>query len=408
VNTLTAMRTAFTVGAAVVALLMLPGLGVQPRAHETVNTSVTFDREISRILTRKCLPCHAPGRLAFPLTSYEETRPWARAIEAEVLARRMPPWRGVPGYGRFANDGGLSGRELQLLVAWVEGNGPKDAAQRLVANVDQFRTPRERRLKADLDRWRHGRPAIVRQIGGGRPASDQADPVGAVDIDLRLVNDTLVRGIEFIPADRRTLRGASFYVRETGQWLGSWTPWHGASLLPAGTVHRVPRGAHVIARLHGSGVGAGAVAGAAVRAAGSAAVAGTVGLHTGRGTRCTSDIVVGGVPTAATVRATAAVTADTAVLALLPELPPEAASIEVTASRPDGTRTTLLFAKDLLPAWPTPYILETPVALPAGSVLTMVVHAREGTGGGRSAVRMMVASTDPSGCAGPSSGGRAR
>ena len=90
---------------------LLLGWTLWPRpaeSHETVGTSVSFEREIARILTRRCLNCHSDRNLAFPLTTYEETRPWARAIQEEVMARHMPPWRAVPGYGKFANDGALT------------------------------------------------------------------------------------------------------------------------------------------------------------------------------------------------------------------------------------------------------------------------------------------------------------
>jgi len=59
-----------------------------------------------------------------PLTSYEEARPWARAIREEILARRMPKWHIVRGYGDFVNDPSLSAFEVALIVAWVDGGAP--------------------------------------------------------------------------------------------------------------------------------------------------------------------------------------------------------------------------------------------------------------------------------------------
>ena len=48
-------------------------------------------------------------------------------MRTEVLRRHMPPWAAVPGYGEFANDNGLTLREAQFLVSWVEGLGPRNA-----------------------------------------------------------------------------------------------------------------------------------------------------------------------------------------------------------------------------------------------------------------------------------------
>ena len=64
-----------------------------------------------------------------PLTTYEEVRPWAKAIKHEVLTRRMPPWGAVKGFGAFRNDASLSLPEIAVISSWVEGGAPKgDAA----------------------------------------------------------------------------------------------------------------------------------------------------------------------------------------------------------------------------------------------------------------------------------------
>lgn len=94
-------------------------------AHDRISTKVTWDREIAPIIAARCLSCHRPGgRAPMPLTTYEEARPWARAIKEEVLARRMPKWHVVRGYGDFANDPALSSFEIALIAAWVDGGAP--------------------------------------------------------------------------------------------------------------------------------------------------------------------------------------------------------------------------------------------------------------------------------------------
>jgi hypothetical protein len=60
-----------------------------------------------------------------PLTTWSEARPWAKAIKEEVLARRMPPWNAVRGYGAFANDPSLSAFEIDLIAAWADGGAPR-------------------------------------------------------------------------------------------------------------------------------------------------------------------------------------------------------------------------------------------------------------------------------------------
>ncbi len=96
------------------------------RAHDPVNSNVTWTGEIGRLVQARCVGCHvAGGRGPMALTSYEEARPWAKAIREEVLARRMPKWHAARGYGEFANDRTLTPFEIALFVAWVDGGAPK-------------------------------------------------------------------------------------------------------------------------------------------------------------------------------------------------------------------------------------------------------------------------------------------
>ncbi len=57
--------------------------------------------------------------------TYSEGRPWAVAIKEEVLARRMPPWGAVKGFGDFRNDQALTPEQLELVVSWVDGGVPE-------------------------------------------------------------------------------------------------------------------------------------------------------------------------------------------------------------------------------------------------------------------------------------------
>src|SRR5260370_17543843 len=77
--------------------LLLPALG---QAHEPITTKLTWTAEISRIVHKRCASCHRPGGAApMSLVTYDESRPWAKAIPDEVAARRMPPWGPVTRLG---------------------------------------------------------------------------------------------------------------------------------------------------------------------------------------------------------------------------------------------------------------------------------------------------------------------
>src|SRR5262249_37955862 len=60
----------------------------QPAASQG---QVTFARDVAPILQRSCQNCHRPGSVApMSLLTYEEARPWARAIKQRVSSREMP------------------------------------------------------------------------------------------------------------------------------------------------------------------------------------------------------------------------------------------------------------------------------------------------------------------------------
>jgi hypothetical protein len=95
-------------------------------AHESITTKLTWAREISRIVHMRCAACHREGGAApMSLLTYEEARPWAKAIQEEVLERRMPPWGAVKGFGDFVNDMALTQEEIHLLSDWVDGGAPQ-------------------------------------------------------------------------------------------------------------------------------------------------------------------------------------------------------------------------------------------------------------------------------------------
>src|SRR5437773_8733513 len=93
------------------------------------STPVTFNKSVLPILQKNCQICHRPGEIApMSFLTYQDTRPWAKAIKAAVVARKMPPWFADPAYGHFANDKTLSGAEIVTHNAWADsGAGEGDA-----------------------------------------------------------------------------------------------------------------------------------------------------------------------------------------------------------------------------------------------------------------------------------------
>src|SRR4026208_2360839 len=81
--------------------------------------SPTFYKDVLPILQKNCQTCHRPGEVApMSLITYEQSRPWAKAIKTAVQTRKMPPWFADPDYGHFENDRRLNTREIETITAW--------------------------------------------------------------------------------------------------------------------------------------------------------------------------------------------------------------------------------------------------------------------------------------------------
>jgi len=331
-------------------------------SHETVNTTVLFDREIVAVLNRHCVMCHVEKGPAFPLETYEQMWLQKRKVSAAVLARHMPPWPAFSGYGRFANENVVTLRESQFLVSWMEGLGPRNAGK-VFTNTSNPTGPAPQAVRAhvDLDAWPIGQPDLVRELPQVSVDTADTNDVRRLVVDLGLTADQRVRALEYLPGDRRVVRAAVFTVQETGQWIGSWTPWYGFTKLPESTAYRVPAGAHLVAEVH-------------YQPAKERVVdRGRVGLFFDpRASEAVSDVVVTSTG-AKRLQGETTFMADTTLLALRPDVGPGVSSVEVSARRPDGGADVLLFAKDFS-RWLTPYILAEPMRLRKGTRLVVTAY----------------------------------
>jgi hypothetical protein len=139
-------RTHFGVGTgygvgmgAVVALLLqaaAPLASAQPAP--AARAAVTFAKDVAPILQKNCQECHRSGDVGpMSLRTYEEVRPWARAIKTKVVAREMPPYRyDKIGIQHLKYDLRLSDKEIQTIVRWVDGGAP-------LGNVADLPAPRQ-------------------------------------------------------------------------------------------------------------------------------------------------------------------------------------------------------------------------------------------------------------------------
>src|SRR4029453_10892908 len=105
------------------AYALFVGLSGVARAADT---PVTFTKDVAPILYKSCVECHRPTMFApMSLLTYEEARPWARAMKQRVVKREMPPWSADSPNGTFKNDPRLAQKDIDTIVAWVDGGAIK-------------------------------------------------------------------------------------------------------------------------------------------------------------------------------------------------------------------------------------------------------------------------------------------
>src|SRR5579862_4038554 len=117
-----------TWGLSAVVAAALVAFSTPLRAADEANGPITFTKDIAPILQAKCQNCHRTGEMApMSLVTYEETRPWAKAIRERVVTRQMPPWHldKTVGIQKFQNDISLSDAQIATIARWVDAGAPQ-------------------------------------------------------------------------------------------------------------------------------------------------------------------------------------------------------------------------------------------------------------------------------------------
>jgi len=161
---------------------------------------VTFTKDVAPILQRSCQNCHRPGAIApMSLLTYDDVRPWARAIKEKVSKRQMPPWyidRNI-GISAFKDDPSLSDREIATISQWVDAGAPR-------GNPTDMPPPRQ---FSDLDQWHIGKPDFI--VTMKKPyilPANGPDNIVNVLVDPGFTEDMYVTAVESKPADARSYK----------------------------------------------------------------------------------------------------------------------------------------------------------------------------------------------------------
>lgn len=364
-----------------VCVLTLLALG-SGSAHVPITTKVRFTREVIRIFQQNCLGCHRPGGIApFSLASYEEARPWAKAIKEELLEKRMPPWNALKGFGDFRNAPPLMQNDVDLVVNWVEGGVPKGDAKDL---------PPEPLIASD---WPLGLPDRVVELPVVDVAAD-ADEFRCLPVPLSLDRDVWVSAFDLDPGNGMVVHCATFYRERRedepksyadgreivspkqscpppGDILGTWVPGVNPAHLPPGIGYRISPETRLVARIHYRGRGE------------ATEVHSRIGLYFSRSGRSRPVTLISFTDPSERIppgegrhalRLQHIVESDLEAVAISPLAHPLLVSLQVTAYRPDNTTTVLLWTRGSRFDWRPTYIYKQPVGLPRGTRLVVTAY----------------------------------
>lgn len=206
---------------------------------------VTFHREVEPILQTRCQGCHRPGEAApMSLLTYQEARPWAKAIRAAVLGGKMPPWHPDPRYGKFSNDLSLKAAEKDTLIAWVDGGAREGNA----ADAPQRRT--------FVEGWRIPKPDVIFEmpeefsVPASGPVNYQYFPVST-----GFTEDKWVEMVEVRPGDRSVVHHA-IVVLDSGdgmrgqQYLAGYAPGMTPQVWKPGQARLIKAGSYLLFQMH--------------------------------------------------------------------------------------------------------------------------------------------------------------
>ncbi len=254
------------VSAAAVIGVVIGAAGPAAAANEA---AVTYYKDVLPIVQENCQACHRPSGynisgLVAPMAfmTYDETRPWARAIARKVESREMPPWFASAPEGVFENERSLTDAEIDTILRWADAGAPAG---------DRADAPAPPAWAEDLhDGWSHGTPDFVVRMEEPFVVPDDAYDIN-ISFDARIPEDVLaedvwVRGWElrtgaegsgvhhmcaFVrPEDGKVLTGANKSAVALGGLLSCVAEGAESGMLPDGYGLLVKKGSVVNFNMH--------------------------------------------------------------------------------------------------------------------------------------------------------------
>ncbi len=197
------MERVIGVCAAVLALAATVVSGRPEQAARPVQSVPTFSKDVAPILFKNCTSCHRPGEIApMSLLTYEDARPYAKAIRDEVSEGHMPPWHAEAPHGTFLNERRLTDAEKETLLAWAANGAPRGDPGDLPA------------APTYAEGWSAGKPDVVFEMDRGYTVP----PDGVIEYEYfylptNFTEAKWVKSIEVRPGNREVVHHVLVYYR---------------------------------------------------------------------------------------------------------------------------------------------------------------------------------------------------
>ena len=242
----------FLFGVLAVGLCSLPVIGGAASGPST--DKVTFTRDVAPIFYNRCVECHRAGEVApMSLITYNEARPWAKAIKQKVVDRSMPPWLASLENTHFKNDRRLFQKEIDTIAAWVEAGAPKGNDEDLPA-PPKFEQG-----------WAIGKPdAVIALDEDVAVPADGVIPYKYLTVQTHFNEDKWVQAAEIRPGNRKVVHHIIVFVQEPGAKnelsgegrggrgfkLCGFAPGEQPKTFPPGTARLIKKGSKLTFQMH--------------------------------------------------------------------------------------------------------------------------------------------------------------
>ncbi|HKS43023.1 MAG TPA: cytochrome c [Blastocatellia bacterium] len=327
-------------------------------------TVVTFNKDVAPILFKNCVECHRAGEIApMSFMNYKEARPWAKSIKEKVINREMPPWHADPHFGEFSNDRRLAQKDIDTIVAWVDGGAQEGNAKELPP-APQF-----------ADGWNIGKPDKIFYL----PEEYSVPATGVVkykyfSVPTNFKEDMWVQAAEIRPGSRTVVHHIIVFVQsgsEQQRLLVGYAPGEQPAVMSKGLARKIPAGSSLVFQVHYTPNGT------------EAKDRSYVGLIFSKEppekellTRPVMNMRFAIPPGDPNYRVDSSYTftADSHIHSLMPHMHLRGKDFEYRVTYPDGTSKVILSVPKYNFAWQSYYMLKEPVAAPKGTRLDCVAH----------------------------------